>query len=71
MVLVHPGDRPIAVIKAVRELTGLGLAAAKHLVDGAPRTVLEGLDADAAREAEARLTGAGDGVQVQVRPSIP
>jgi len=50
VVLLAPGDSKVNVIKAVREITGLGLKEAKDLVDGAPKAVKEGVnkaDADA------------------------
>src|SRR3982750_3837311 len=52
VVLLEAGAQKVAVIKAVREITGLGLKEAKELVDGAPKAVKEGLnkaDADAAK----------------------
>ena len=51
VVLTGPGEKKVNVIKAVRELTGLGLKEAKDLVDGAPKPIKEGVskaDADAA-----------------------
>lgn len=53
------GDEKIKVIKAVRELTGLGLKDAKDLVDGAPKPVKEGVDKAGAEEAKKKLEGAG------------
>ena len=49
----------IAVIKVVRELTGLGLVDAKNLVEGAPKNVKEGLPKDAAEEMVKKLKDAG------------
>ncbi|ACT47247.1 50S ribosomal protein L7/L12 [Methylotenera mobilis] len=62
VVLVSAGEQKVGVIKAVRELTGLGLKEAKDLVDGAPKTIKEGVskaDADAALKKliEAGATG--------------
>ena len=62
VVLVSAGEQKVVVIKAVRELTGLGLKEAKDLVDGAPKTIKEGVskaDADAALKKliEAGATG--------------
>ncbi len=62
VVLLGAGEQKVAVIKAVRELTGLGLKEAKDLVDGAPKAVKEGVskaDADAALKKliEAGATG--------------
>ena len=59
VVLESAGDQKIAVIKEVRALTNLGLGEAKALVDGAPATVLEGANKDAADKAKAALEGAG------------
>jgi large subunit ribosomal protein L7/L12 len=59
VVLEAAGDQKIAVIKEVRALTNLGLGEAKALVDGAPATVLEGANKDAAEKAKAALEGAG------------
>ena len=59
VVLESAGDQKIAVIKEVRALTNLGLGEAKALVDGAPATVLEGANKDAAEKAMAALEGAG------------
>ena len=65
MVLAAIGDNKVNVIKAVRELTGLGLKEAKDLVDGAPKPVKEGIpkaDAEAARK---KLEDAGAKVEVK------
>lgn len=59
------GDNKIAVIKVVRELTGLGLKEAKDLVEGAPKAVLEGVAKDKAEEAEGKLKEAGAAVSVK------
>jgi len=53
------GANKIAVIKAVREITGLGLSEAKALVDNAPSTIKENVPADQAKEMEAKLKEAG------------
>jgi large subunit ribosomal protein L7/L12 len=53
------GAQKIQVIKAVRELTSLGLKEAKDLVDGAPKPVLEKVNKEAADKAKASLEGAG------------
>ncbi len=58
-VLEAAGDQKIQVIKEVRALTNLGLGEAKALVDGAPATVLEGANKDAAEKAKAALEAAG------------
>jgi large subunit ribosomal protein L7/L12 len=65
VVLAAIGDNKVNVIKAVRELTGLGLKEAKDLVDGAPKPVKEGIpkaDAEAARK---KLEEAGAKVEVK------
>ncbi len=59
VVLEAAGNDKIKVIKVVRELTGLGLKDAKDLVDGAPKTVKEGLDKNAAADAKKKLEEAG------------
>ena len=62
VVLEGFGDNKIAVIKVVRELTGLGLKEAKELVEGAPKAVVEGAAKDKADEAKAKLEEAGAAV---------
>jgi large subunit ribosomal protein L7/L12 len=64
VVLESVGDKKIQVIKAVRELTGLGLGEAKALVEEAPKTVLEGANKDDAEAAKAKLEEAGAGVKL-------
>jgi len=59
VVLEAAGDQKIAVIKEVRALTNLGLGEAKAVVDGAPATVLEGVNKETAEKAKAALEGAG------------
>ena len=59
VILEAAGDQKIQVIKEVRAITNLGLGEAKALVDGAPATVLEGANKDAAEKAKAALEGAG------------
>lgn len=65
VVLTAAGDQKINVIKAVRELTGLGLAESKGLVDGAPKPVKENVTKAEAEEAKAALEGAGATVELQ------
>lgn len=65
VVLEGFGDNKIAVIKVVRELTGLGLKEAKDLVEGAPKPVLEGAAKDKAEEAKAKLEEAGAAVSLK------
>ncbi|MDP2182528.1 MAG: 50S ribosomal protein L7/L12 [Actinomycetota bacterium] len=65
VVLTGAGDKKIQVIKVVRELTSLGLKEAKDLVDGAPKSVLEGVDKDKAAAAKAKLDEAGAAVEIK------
>jgi large subunit ribosomal protein L7/L12 len=65
VVLEGFGDNKIAVIKVVRELTGLGLKEAKDVVEGAPKAVLEGVAKDKAEEAKGKLEDAGATVAVK------
>jgi large subunit ribosomal protein L7/L12 len=65
VVLLEAGAQKVSVIKAVREITGLGLKEAKDLVDGAPKAVKEGIakaDADAAKK---KLEDAGAKVELK------
>jgi large subunit ribosomal protein L7/L12 len=59
VILDEAGAQKIQVIKAVRELTSLGLKEAKDLVEGAPKPVLEKVNKEAADKAKASLEGAG------------
>ena len=65
VILEAAGDKKIQVIKEVRTLTSLGLKEAKDLVDGAPKTVLEKVNKEAAEKAKAALEGAGATVTVK------
>ena len=65
VVLKEIGANKVQVIKAVRELTGLGLKEAKELVDNAPKTVKEGLSKAEAEEMKAKLEEAGAKVEVK------
>ena len=65
VVLKEIGANKVQVIKAVRELTGLGLKEAKDLVDGAPKTVKEGLAKAGAEEAQKKLEAAGAKVELK------
>ena len=65
VVLTAAGSQKIAVIKAVREATGLGLAEAKALVDGAPKAVKEGVSKDDAEALKAKLEEAGATVELK------
>ena len=59
VMLTASGEQKVNVIKAVREITGLGLKEAKDLVDGAPKPIKEGVAKAAAEEALAKLKEAG------------
>lgn len=63
--LVSPGGAKINVIKAVREITGLGLSEAKGLVDGAPKPIKENVSKEEAETAANRLKEAGAEVEVK------
>ena len=65
VVLAEVGSNKIAVIKAVRELTGLGLKEAKDMVEGAPKAVKEGLPKADAEEAKKKLEAAGANVELK------
>jgi large subunit ribosomal protein L7/L12 len=65
VVLTAAGDKKIQVIKAVREITGLGLKEAKEVVDGAPKAVKEGVSAAEAEEVKAKLEEAGASVELK------
>jgi len=65
VILTSAGAAKINVIKAVREITGLGLKEAKELVDGAPKAVKEKVSADDAEAAKAKLEEAGATVEGQ------
>ena len=57
--LLEAGANKVSVIKAVREITGLGLKEAKDLVDGAPKPIKEAVDKKTAEEAKKKLDEAG------------
>ena len=65
VVLAEAGDKKVNVIKAVRELTGLGLKEAKAVVDGAPGVVKEGVSKDEAEAAKKALEEAGAKVELK------
>ena len=64
VVLKDAGASKLAVVKAVKELTGLGLKEAKDLVDGAPKPVKEGVDKATAEDLKTKLTEAGAEVEI-------
>lgn len=65
VILTEAGANKVSVIKAVRELTGLGLKEAKDLVDGAPKPVKEGVAKAEAEEAKKKLEEAGAKVELK------
>ena len=65
VVLTSAGDNKVNVIKAVRELTALGLKEAKDMVDGAPKTVKEGVSKADAEAALKKLTEAGAKAEIK------
>ena len=65
VILAEVGAEKIKVIKAVREITGLGLADAKALVDGAPKAVKEAISKEDAEAAKEKLEAAGAKVEVK------
>jgi len=60
-----PADKKIAVLKAVRELTGLGLKEAKDLVESTPKPIREGIAKEAAEEAKKAIEAAGGKVSIK------
>ncbi|CCQ93474.1 ribosomal protein L12 (BL9) [[Clostridium] ultunense Esp] len=65
VVLTDAGQQKIKVIKAVREITGLGLKEAKELVDNAPKAVKEGVSKDEAEEIKTKLEEVGAGIELK------
>jgi large subunit ribosomal protein L7/L12 len=65
VILAEAGASKINVIKAVREITGLGLKEAKDLVEGAPKSIKEGVGKEEAEEVKKKLTEAGAKVEVK------
>jgi len=65
VVLLEAGANKVSVIKAVREITGLGLKEAKDLVDGAPKPVKEGVDKATSEDIKKKLEEAGAKVEVK------
>jgi len=65
VMLTAAGEQKVNVIKAVREITGLGLKEAKDLVDGAPKPIKEGIAKAAAEEALAKLKEAGASAELK------
>ena len=65
VVLAGAGDNKIKVIKAVRELTGLGLKEAKEIVDGAPKTLKEAVSKEEAEDMKAKLAEVGASIEIK------
>tara|TARA_B100000676_G_scaffold277245_1_gene298768 strand:+ start:1648 stop:2025 length:378 start_codon:yes stop_codon:yes gene_type:complete len=65
VILAGFGDKKVGVIKAVREVTGLGLKEAKELVEGAPAPVKEGASKDEAEEIKKKIEEAGGTVELK------
>lgn len=65
VILESAGSSKIKVIKAVREITGLGLKEAKEVVDNAPKAVKEGVSKEEAEEIKAKLEEVGAGVELK------
>ena len=65
VILANAGAEKIKVIKAVREITGLGLAEAKAVVDGAPKTLKEAVAKEEAEEIKAKLSEVGATVELK------
>lgn len=65
VILASAGDQKIKVIKAVREITGLGLKEAKEVVDNAPKALKEGVSKEEAEEIKAKLDEVGASVEVK------
>ena len=65
VVLTDAGDQKIKVIKVVRDATGLGLKEAKDLVDGAPKTVKEGVSKEEAEELKAKFAEVGAVIELK------
>ncbi len=65
VILAGAGDQKIKVVKAVKDITGLGLAEAKALVDGAPKAVKEAVSKDEAEEIKAKLEEVGAQIEIK------
>ena len=65
VVLKSAGAQKIKVVKAVKDITGLGLAEAKALVDGAPKTIKEAVSKDEAEELKAKLEEVGAEIEIK------
>lgn len=65
LILTSAGANKVAVIKIVREITGLGLMEAKGLVDGAPKPVKEGIKPEEAEELKKKFDGSGATIEIK------
>ena len=65
VMLISAGDKKIQVIKAVREITGLGLKDAKEMVDSAPKAIKEGVSKEEAAEIQGKIEEAGGSVELK------
>ena len=65
VVLANAGQAKLQVVKAVKDITGLGLKEAKDLVDGAPKTVKEGVSKEEAEQIKSQLEEAGAEVELK------
>ncbi|EMS4653123.1 TPA: 50S ribosomal protein L7/L12 [Neisseria gonorrhoeae] len=65
VVLASAGDQKVGVIKVVRAITGLGLKEAKDIVDGAPKTIKEGVSKAEAEDIQKQLEAAGAKVEIK------
>lgn len=65
VVLAEVGGNKMAVIKAVREVTGLGLKESKELVEGAPKTIKEAVSKETAEELKAKFEEAGAKIEIK------
>jgi len=65
VILKNPGANKLAIVKLVKDLTGLGLKEAKDLVDGAPKPLKEGVSKDEANALKTQLTEAGAEVEIK------
>ena len=65
VILANAGQAKLQVVKAVKDITGLGLKEAKDLVDGAPKAIKEGVSKAEAEELKTKLEGAGATIEIK------
>ena len=65
VILTNFGAKKLDVIKVIREITGLGLKEAKELVEGAPKTIKEGISKEDAEAMKAKITATGADVEIK------